>query len=52
MTPNPRDPSSGDDAPPPTPRWVKAFGLLIVILVLAFVVLHLTGNSLGNHRPG
>ena len=47
-----REALAGDGAPPPAPRWVKAFGVVIVILVLAFIVLHLTGNSLGNHRSG
>lgn len=28
-----------------TPHWVKILGILAVILVLAFVVLHITGNS-------
>jgi hypothetical protein len=50
MITDPRDPEPGNGERPPTPRWVKAFGLMIVILVLAFIVLHLTGNSLGNHR--
>lgn len=27
--------ASAGDAPPPTPRWVKGFGVVIVILVLA-----------------
>lgn len=30
-----------------TPRWVKVFGIIAVVLVLLFVILHLTGNSLG-----
>ena len=47
-----REAPAGAGAPPPAPRWVKAFGVVIVILVLAFIVLHLTGNSLGNHRSG
>jgi hypothetical protein len=32
-----------------TPRWVKAFALTAGVLVLAFIVLHLTGNSPGHH---
>ena len=32
-----------------TPRWVYAFGIIALILVLAFVVLHLTGHGLGDH---
>ena len=30
-----------------TPRWVKVFGVVALILILLIVVLHLTGNSLG-----
>lgn len=32
-----------------TPRWVWVFGILAMILVLAFVVLHLTGHGMGGH---
>lgn len=32
-----------------TPRWVKAFGVIILVLALLVVILHLTGNSLGGH---
>ena len=31
------------------PRWVKIFGIIAVVLVLAFVVLHLTGHGFGGH---
>jgi hypothetical protein len=34
-----------------TPRWVYVFGLIIVVLVLLFVILHLTGGGLGGHTP-
>jgi hypothetical protein len=34
-----------------TPRWVKVFGIIVIILVLLFGILHLTGNSLGGHTP-
>ena len=34
-----------------TPRWVKAFGIVAIGLVLLFVILHLTGNSPGGHTP-
>lgn len=30
-----------------TPRWVKVLGIAAIILVLLFVVLHLTGRGLG-----
>ena len=29
--------------PPPLPRWVKAFGIAFIILVLVFIALHLSG---------
>ncbi len=32
-----------------TLRWVKVLGIIAVILVLLFVVLHLTGRGLGGH---
>ena len=32
-----------------TPRWVKVFGLALVVL---FVVLHLTGHGMGAHDHG
>lgn len=35
---------------PGTPRWVRVFGIIFVLLIVAVVVLHLTGNSpFGNH---
>ncbi|PZS36628.1 MAG: hypothetical protein DLM58_01400 [Pseudonocardiales bacterium] len=34
---------------PGTPRWVKVFGIIAVLLVLLFVILHLTGHSIGGH---
>jgi len=38
---------------PGTPRWVKVFGIFALVLLLLFVVLHLTGRGLGDHRrPG
>jgi len=38
------------DRYPGTPRWVKLFGIFALALVLLFVVLHLTGRGLGDHR--
>ena len=46
------DPGSGDrmdDDDTGTPRWVKAFGIVALVLVLAFVVLHLAGGGFGHH---
>jgi uncharacterized integral membrane protein len=33
------------------PRWVKVFGILIVILVLVFVIMHLTSGDIPDHTP-
>ena len=41
-------------SPPSTPRWVKVSAIIVIVLVLLFVILHLTGNSLGGpggHTP-
>ena len=37
--------------PPNMPRWVKMFGIIFIFLVLAVVVLHLTGFNFGDHMP-
>ena len=52
----PRQDPEGDvepapDAPPGTPRWVKAFGIILVVVLLAVAGLHLTGNA-PTHLPG
>ena len=36
-------------SPPPTPRWVKAFGLVALALVLLFVIKHLAGGGFRGH---
>lgn len=36
---------------PGTPRWVKVFGIIVLVLVLLFITLHLTGHSPMNHMP-
>jgi hypothetical protein len=45
------DPGVGGDgeSPPATPRWVYAFGIIAVVLVLAFVVSHLVGGGFRGH---
>ncbi len=36
---------------PSSPRWVKVFGIILIVLVLTVVTMHLTGIDLGNlHR--
>ena len=39
--------------PPGTPLWVKAFGVVLLLLVLVFGGLHLAGRGMGpmNHMP-
>ena len=39
----------GPGQPPSIPRWVKVFGIIAVVLVVGFVILHLTGHGFGNH---
>jgi hypothetical protein len=37
-------------SPPPVPRWVKAFGLAAVGVIVLFVVVHLSGvMPMGGH---
>jgi hypothetical protein len=43
------DGQSGDA--PGIPRWVKVSGIVALLLVAAFVVLHLLGLSPGGHAP-
>lgn len=35
--------------PPPTPRWVKVLGVVLLVLLVGFIVLHLTGNAPVRH---
>ena len=52
MSQTPVKPDRG--SPPDTPRWVKVFVIIFIVLILAVVILHLTGNSLGGpggHTP-
>jgi hypothetical protein len=34
-----------------TPQWVKVFALVVVLILVVFAALHLTGHSLGDHAP-
>lgn len=40
------------DRPPysGTPRWLKVFGIIAIVLILLFVVIQFTG--VGGHGPG
>ncbi len=42
---------SDRESPPSTPRWVKIFGIIAIVLILALAGLHLTGNA-PTHIPG
>ena len=44
---NPRPPS-GRAAPPAMPTWVKMAVVVIIVLALAFVILHLAGGGFGH----
>ncbi len=38
-----------EDRPPSTPRWVKVFAIIAILLVVLFVILHLTGLAPAGH---
>ncbi|HEX5505326.1 MAG TPA: hypothetical protein VFW96_22095 [Thermomicrobiales bacterium] len=40
------------EAPPSTPRWVKAFGIAFLVLLLAIAVMMARGHLSGGHGPG
>lgn len=42
-------PRHTDSKPHTTPRWVKVFGIIGLVVVLLFVVLFIVG---GHHGPG
>jgi hypothetical protein len=55
MADPPRHPDTAEDgsdleSTAGTPRWVKAFGVIALIIVLLFVIVTLTGR--GKHGPG
>jgi len=45
------DTGPGSDHRPDTatPRWVKAFGITVIVLLLLFIGLHLVGGSFAGH---
>ena len=36
---------------PGTPRWVKVFGIIAIVVVLLVVIMLLTGHGPGRHAP-
>lgn len=47
----PFEPNPGNEIEESTPRWVKVFGIVALILLLLLAVLHLTGGGFGDHAP-
>ena len=43
---NPEDAAADDGG---MPRWVKVFGIIFLIFVVAFIVLHLAGGGFRGH---
>jgi len=39
------------DSAPRMPLWVKVFGIAFPILVLAFVIMAVSGHGPGHHMP-
>jgi hypothetical protein len=48
-----KDTHMADSPPyPGTPRWVKVFGIIALVVVLLFVILMFTRGPGGRHGPG
>ena len=45
------DRGSTASTPPSTPRWVKVFAIIVIVLVLLIGIMLLTGVG-GEHGPG
>lgn len=43
------DPPVYSDSNSDTPRWVKVFGIVAIVLVVLFVIMHFTGSGPGRH---
>lgn len=43
------DPVPSAGWPPGTPRWVKVFGIVGIVVVMLFLILHLAGGGAGRH---
>ena len=46
-----RDPSDDTSVRPGIPRWVKVFGIIVIVLVLLVGIIMVTGIG-GQHGPG
>lgn len=47
MADAPRSPGPGGDAP--TPRWVYAVGIVLILLALGFVAMHFASGGIPAH---
>ena len=45
----PSDPLARDADGSGTPRWVKVFGIVALVFLVAFVILHLAGRGFHGH---
>ncbi|GAA3246286.1 hypothetical protein GCM10010469_02110 [Streptomyces labedae] len=56
MTTSPSEPADGTTSSrrtaPPAPRWVKVAGIAALTLIIASLILHLTGTGLGPGMHG
>ena len=41
--------SAERETPPPTPRWVKVFAVVVGVILAVVVVLHATGHGMHGH---
>ena len=47
MAEAPRPPETDGEAP--TPRWVYAVGIVVILLALGFLAMHLAGGGIPRH---
>ena len=49
MTESPTSPravvEAEDESPPSAPRWVKVFGIALLVLLVVALAMHLTGHA-------
>jgi hypothetical protein len=41
--------AAGRGSPPGMPRWVRVFGIIAIVLIVAFIIRHLTGGGFHGH---
>jgi hypothetical protein len=49
LSPDPDSNGNTSDDTGGTPRWVKVFGIIAIILVLLLVIMHFTVGGFGGH---